>query len=193
MVVIETLTCPLYPALISGARDLFRAYAGFLRTINACHGFDFKRFDGEILDLPHPYTGANGELLLALADSKPAGCIAFRSLATAAAPSPAEPSTAERLNAPLSSAEPSPAGPAACELKRLFVLPPYRGQGIAESLVLTALDHARSHGFRTAILDTEPSTMQAANLLYRKLGFTQFDAQPASSSQGTIFLRKDLC
>ena len=176
MVTIESLTTASSPETLEAARDLFRAYAGFLRTINACHGFDFKRFEQEILDLPHPYTGANGELLLALADSKPAGCIAFRSLARAAAASPAEPPSADP----------------ACELKRLFVLPSHRGQGIAKSLVLTALDHARARGFRTAILDTEPSTMQAANLLYRKLGFTEFDAQPASPSQGTVFLRKDL-
>lgn len=95
-----------------------------------------------------PYTTANGELLLALADpATPVGCIALRSA-------------------------PPASDPGACELKRLFVLPTHRGEGIAEHLVQTALDHARFRGYRMAILDTEPSTMQAANNLYRKLGFT---------------------
>lgn len=157
MVVIETLTEPFDDALTAGARNLFRAYAGFFRTINGCHGFDFKRFEQEILNLPLPYTTANGELLLALADSRPVGCIGFRATTTVVAAH-----TAERLNTEASDAESYPAHPTVCELKRLFVLPSQRGQGIAERLVLTALHHACQRGFRTAILDTEPSTMQAA-------------------------------
>lgn len=164
---IESVPSRSDTALSSGARDLFRAYAGFLRSISACHGFDFDRFDQEILALPHPYTDANGELFLALADNIPVGCIAFRAFAAAV-------------------------DSTTCEIKRLFVLPPHRGQGIAHSLIRTALDHARDRGFRTAILDTEPSSMQAANLLYRRLGFTEIDLQTANAYEGIVYLRKDL-
>jgi len=196
MVTIAPITESSGPETLEAARSLFRAYAAFLRSASACHAFDFKRFDGEILDLPHPYTTANGELLLATVDSKPSGCIAFRATSTSTPPFTTEPSTEPPALPPSApagfTAKPSAAGPSTCELKRLFVLPSHRGQGIAENLILAALDHARARGFRSAILDTEPSTMQAANLLYRKLGFIEVHAQPTSPSQGTVFLRKDL-
>ncbi len=66
MASIKTLTEASNPTLTYAARDLFRAYAAFLRQIQACHAFNFTRFDEEIRTLPNPYTSENGELLLAL-------------------------------------------------------------------------------------------------------------------------------
>lgn len=168
MLPIEPLTKISSPTLTEAARDLFRAYATFLRAIQACHAFNFSSFDDEVHTLPHPYTSANGELLLALADpATPVGCIAFRS-----APPASE--------------------PGACELKRLFVRPNHRGKGIAEHLVVTALNHARSRNYRTAVLDTEPSTMQAAQALYRKLGFTPYTPTHPHNPVSVTYLCKHL-
>ena len=171
MLTIEALTAASTPQLLSHARDLFGAYAGFLREIVACHGFNFDRFDVEILDLPHPYSDHGGELLLAHDASVPVGCVAFRAF---------EQPPASGFDGPV------------CELKRLFVLPSHRGQGIAERLVLTALDHARARGFQFAMLDTEPSTMQSAHKLYQRLGFTELDPRPPSTLPGIVFLTKAL-
>lgn len=168
MAAIEPLAEASSPTLLEAARDLFRAYAAFLRQVQACHAFNFSSFDDEIRTLPLPYTTADGELLLALADpATPVGCIAFRSA-------------------------PPASDPGACELKRLFVLPTHRGEGIAEHLVQTALDHARFRGYRTVILDTEPFTMQAANHLYRKLGFTSYTPSRPHNPVNVTYLRKDL-
>ena len=165
MASIESLTPASGPALTEAARDLFRAYAAFLREIQACHAFNFTRFEDEIRTLPDPYTSAAGELLLALnSPETPVGCLAYR-----AAP---EPQT--------------------CELKRLFVLPSHRGQRLAEQLIDTALAHARARGFRFAVLDTEPSTMQAAEHIYRKLGFIPYQPATALNPIDVLYLRRPL-
>ncbi len=169
MPVIHTLSGSNDSALLSGTRNLFRAYADFLRGIQACHAFNFTRFDQEILDLPLPYTQAGGDVHLAFTDpADPFGCVAFR-----AAP------------------ESSPGNPA-CEIKRLFVLPSHRGQGIAEQLVRSALVAAHIRGYRSAILDTEPSTMRAAQQLYTKLGFRPYTPTHPHNPIEVTYLRTDL-
>jgi ribosomal protein S18 acetylase RimI-like enzyme len=45
-----------------------------------------------------------------------------------------------------------------------------RGNGIGELLTKTAVEHARRHGAQTVDLTSRPSR-EAANALYRKLGF----------------------
>lgn len=163
---IQPLTEASDPKLADAARHLFRAYAAFLREIVACHAFNFTRFEDEIATLPIPYSSHNGDLLLALAaPDTPIGCVAFRAATS---------------------------GPEICELKRLFVLPAHRGHGVAEELVRTALDRARSRGYRTAILDTEPSTMQAAQGLYLKLGFGPYVPSHPHNPVDVLYLRRAL-
>jgi ribosomal protein S18 acetylase RimI-like enzyme len=49
-----------------------------------------------------------------------------------------------------------------------------RGKGVGEALNRAALDHARSVGARTVDLTSRPSR-EAANRLYRRLGFVERD------------------
>jgi GNAT superfamily N-acetyltransferase len=44
--------------------------------------------------------------------------------------------------------------PNVCELKRMFVRPAYRGQGIGRTLLQALLDEARAHGFTSIRLDS---------------------------------------
>ncbi len=145
---------PNTPA-VADAITLFTHYRQFLETAAATHCFDFERFGHETDTLPAPYTASGGELLLAFVDATAAACITYRAAAGEA--------------------------PGTCELKRLFVLPGYRGQNIARTLITQALARARSHGFTRAVLDTDAASMAPARAAYRTLGFTEY--KPAT---GTI-------
>ena len=56
------------------------------------------------------------------------------------------------------------------ELKRMYVNPSARGNGIGEKLVSAAMDTALKFGAKEAFLDTPPP-FKAAHRLYRRLGF----------------------
>ena len=151
--------------LVAPARELFAAYRDFLETIASTHCFDFPRYLEEIATLPVPYTGANGELLLALADASPAGCIAYRHAA-------GEPDTT-------------------CEIKRLFIAPAYRKQGIAQALITEAMHRAQARGYTRAILDTDIVSMPAAHATYVALGFTEY-TPPGTHAPSLRFLERSL-
>lgn len=167
-------------AEIAATQALFRQYAEFLGAISACHGFDFDRFAEETAALPKPYAEVGGELLVAIqhelgadpAGGVAVGCLGYRTASAAASAQDAPPRSAV--------AEP----PNICELKRLFVLPEARGQQLGQMLVREALRRAAQRGYRTAMLDTEPSSMAAAYRIYTGLGFTEFLPVSIGSSGG---------
>ncbi len=66
----------------------------------------------------------------------------------------------------------SGAAPEVCELRKMYFLPQARGQGVGQLLAETLLQDAARVGFRTVYLETMES-MEAANRLYQKLGFTR--------------------
>jgi GNAT superfamily N-acetyltransferase len=139
-------SAPDHPTQLQ-ARVLFSRYADFLRATLACGVFDFDRFAHETDTLPMPYTGRHGEVLLAVREGVPAGCIAFRATAH---------------------------DPATAEIKRLFVLPECRGHGIARQLIAQALECVRIRSFRRVILDTHINNMPRAHSLYLRFGFVEY-------------------
>ncbi len=60
----------------------------------------------------------------------------------------------------------------ACELKTLFVLKQYHGNGYGEQLARHAIAFAQSAGYTDIYLDTM-SESKAVIFLYKKLGFTK--------------------
>ena len=78
-----------------------------------------------------------------------------------------------------------------CELKRLYVRPPFRGQGLAEETVRRLLDDARHLGYRRMVLDTFPF-LEGAIRLYRKLGFREIDSYNGAPMPDLIYLGLDL-
>ena len=59
-----------------------------------------------------------------------------------------------------------------CELKRLYVRPAYRGEGIGRALTIQAIGEARSLGYRLMRLDTG-TFLDASRRLYASLGFVE--------------------
>jgi len=130
------------------ARALFREYNQFLRETKSC-GTNPPDLDHETAALPIPYSGRNGEVLLALIHGVPAACIAYRAFAR------------------------DPTGNT-CEIKRLFVRPGFRGQNLARTLIADVLTRAAARNFTRAVLDTDVTTMAGAHALYLSLGFREY-------------------
>jgi len=124
----------------------------------------FQDFESELATLPGDYAPPQGALLLAVEDDRVLGCVALRPLEPAA-----------RMG----------------ELKRLYVSPAGRGQGIGLTLTLAILHAARSAGYERVRLDTLPS-MQTAQRMYERLGFRDIDAYRYNPVESARFLELKL-
>lgn len=125
----------------------------------------FQNFDQELRELPGEYARPSGRLILALYDGMPVGCVALR-----------------RLEEGI------------CEMKRLYVKPPYRGKGIGRELAEKIISEAKSIGYRKMRLDTI-STMIEATTLYKSLGFREIGPYRPNPIEGAryfeLILRTD--
>jgi GNAT superfamily N-acetyltransferase len=167
MLTIGPVTTQSSPELIEVARALFTSYGEFLRASGGPALLCFSRLEHEIATLPATYLDNGGEVLIATEGAHGAGCIAYRSVGAS--------------------------DPGCCEIKRLFVSPEFRGQGLGKRLVSTALERARHHDYRTALLDTEPHSMAVAKQIYLDLGFEP-DLERNSRAENSLvtYLRKSL-
>ena len=119
----------------------------------------FQNFDQVVAGLPGNYAPPSGRLLVAIEGEQIAGCIALRSL-----------------------------NEGDCELKRLYVRPDFRGQGLGKQLVTTLIDAAREIGYERMLLDTLPGRMDEAIALYRSLGFREIAAYYNNPVAGALFM-----
>ena len=76
---------------------------------------------------------------------------------------------------------------ATCEMKRLYVRPPYRGHGVGRALAETIITEARMRGFKAMRLDTLPSMQEAARM-YEQLGFRDIPAYRFNPIKGSRFM-----
>jgi putative acetyltransferase len=124
-------------------RDHFQQVRRLFQQYADSLGFDleFQDFSRELANLPGDYAPPLGCILLAGMDGEYVGCAALRPLA-------------KRI----------------CEMKRLFVIPGYRGRKIGRALAQAIIDEARTRGYVRMRLDTIESMIEA-RALYHSLGF----------------------
>jgi len=77
-------------------------------------------------------------------------------------------------------------------MKRLFVLPEYRGSGAGRALIESVIQLARARGYTFMRLDTHPDSMGAAVKLYRTFGFRDVAADPITPVQGLSYMELTL-
>jgi carbonic anhydrase len=119
---------------------------------------DFQDFDDELARFPGEYSEPTGCILMALSDGNAVGCVAVRAL-----------------------------DPEICEMKRLYVVPNFRGRDIGRALAERIVEEARHLGYARMRLDTVPS-MNVAIRLYESLGFAQIPPYRHNPIEGTSFM-----
>ncbi len=122
-----------------------------------------QRYDAEIADLAVKYGSPYGRLYLCIADDgTAAGCVALKKIDDTFG-----------------------------ELKRLYVKPSYRGNGIARRMVGKILEDAAQIGYQAVLLDTLPFLHEAIEL-YHGLGFYDIPSYNNSPMESCIYMRFDL-
>lgn len=123
----------------------------------------FQNLSAELADLSSKYVPPYGQLLAALSDDgMAAGCVAFCR------------HSAQR-----------------CEMKRLYVRPNCRGQGIGQQLIERIITEARQEGYAEMVLDTL-LPMQSAIKLYRSFGFREIPPYYNNPMPDVLYLRLTL-
>lgn len=161
MQMVTVLATPSAPGDWDAVRLLLREYAAQL-GVDLC----FQDFEAELAGLPGHYAAPRGALLIARVDGALAGCCGLRPL-----------DHSDYANA--------------CEMKRLYVRPQYRGLGLGRQLAEGILDVARQAAYACVLLDTL-SDMETARALYQDLGFCEIPPYYYNPIPGSHYLKADL-
>lgn len=80
-----------------------------------------------------------------------------------------------------------------CELQKMYFLQEVRGKGAGHKMINVCLDKAKEYGFDACYLETMPY-MEAAQKLYKKMGFEYIDARMGDTGHYScpVFMLKTL-
>ena len=80
-----------------------------------------------------------------------------------------------------------------CELQKMYFLPEARGLGLGHQMIQKCLQSARDFGYQKCYLETM-SYMEAAQQLYKKVGFEYICAPMGNTGHGScpVWMLKDL-
>lgn len=156
-----TETLTIRPARTEGDLEDVRA---LFREYAASLDFDlcFQDFDAELEALPGAYAPPDGTLLLAEVGPHVAGTVAVRKLADNVS-----------------------------EMKRLYVRPAFRREGVGRALAEAIIDETRALGYEHMRLDTVAS-MHAARALYTSLGFSETEPYYANPLPDVVYMERAL-
>ena len=118
----------------------------------------FQGFEEELDTLERVYGRPGGVFFLLRQGERIAGCVALKDL-----------------------------GGGACEMKRLFLRPGFRGQGLGRRCAQRIVQTAREMGYAAVRLDTLPA-MRAAIALYRSMGFEEIAQYVENPLEGALFM-----
>ena len=159
------------PEHFEAAQILIEKYLEFLGE-----DLRFQHMDEEFRKLPLMYGPPSGSLLLCRSDNGVyAGMVGLRSF------------DKPWKNMPGREQQPGKI----CEMKRLYVLPGYDGQGIGKNLCLRILEKAASLGYHVMVLDTL-RRLESAFHLYKHLGFQERAAYYDNPLPGVVYMEKYL-
>jgi ribosomal protein S18 acetylase RimI-like enzyme len=148
----------------SGAADIETARRLFQSYAEGLpFSLEFQGFAAELAGLPEPYVPPAGCLLLALRAGVAAGVVALKPLL-----------------------------PGVAEIKRLYVVPQFRGLHLGKTLAERAVAEACARGYASVRLDTHRPTMAAAMALYRSLGFSEIPPYGPNPGGEIAFFEKPL-
>ena len=123
----------------------------------------FQNFEQELAGLPGHYAPPDGRLLLAEYEGQLAGCAALHAWE-----------------------------PGICEMKRLYLRPPFRGKGLGRVLAEAIIAEARNIGYQRMRLDTIEPIMKDAVEMYRKLGFREIAPYRPNPIAGAMYMELQL-
>ena len=145
-------------------RELFAEYMDMLLEGDPTFAgyLTIQNYDDELKDFRDKYGLPDGRLYLAYWNGEAVGSIALRKI-----------------------------DDETCELKRMYVKPAFRKNGIAKMLIQQLVTDARDIGYRSMLLDTLPF-LQTAIHMYQKIGFYEIERYNNSPMDTSIYMKLDL-
>lgn len=122
----------------------------------------FQNFDEELNIINSMYGSPTGCLLLVYDNELPIACAAYRKI-----------------------------GEDVCELKRMYIKPNYRRNGVGQEIMNILCTRAKLNGYNLMRLDTL-DTMTPAIKLYSNNGFYTINAYYHNPNEGVVYMEKAL-
>jgi putative acetyltransferase len=123
---------------------------------------DFQNFDDELNVIDKQYGQPEGGLFLAFVNDKPIGCIGLRKIQNFIG-----------------------------EVKRMYVMPDYRGNKVGAKLLQATIDFSRILDYKLLKLDTLDDMFEAIQL-YKSFGFKETSSYTYNPFANALFFELDL-